>query len=114
MKRTFHVIVILITLSLLGLFIIQSSWLNNLFEIRNAELLNKSYEAASNVTAKLTNNAPASQRLRLPKRGGLTFNPDFYLHILKPPTIDQRFTFQDVHKMVRQEFDAVGLKEIKF
>ena len=114
MKRTFPVIVILITLSLLGLFIIQSSWLNNLFEIRNAELLNKAYEAASNVTAKLTNNAPASQRLRLPKRGGLTFNPDFHLHILKPPTIDQRFTFQDVYGMVQQEFEAVGLREIKF
>lgn len=114
MKRTFPVIVILITLSLLGLFIIQSSWLNNLFEIRNAELLNKAYQASATVTAKLNNTNAASQRLRLPKRGGLTFNPDFHLHLLKPPTIDQRFTFQDINQMMKQEFDAVGLKEIKF
>lgn len=114
MKRTFPIIVILITLSLLGLFIIQSSWLNNLLEIRNAELLNNVDKAGAKVALELNNSGTGSQRLRLPKRGGLTFNPDFHLHLLKPPTIDQRFTFQDIYGMIKREFDAVGLKDIKF
>lgn len=114
MKRTFPVIVILITLSLLGLFIIQSSWLNNLVEVRNAELFNDVNQAGANVAIKLNNSSQGSQRLRIPRRGGLTFNSDFHLHLLKPPTIDQRFTFQDIYGMLKREFDANGLREIKF
>lgn len=114
MKRTFPVIVILITLSLLGLFIIQSSWLNNLVEVRNAEIFDDVNRAGANVAIQLNNSNKGSQRLRIPRRGGLTFNSDFHLHLLKPPTIDQRFTFQDIYGMLKREFDSNGLRELKF
>lgn len=114
MKKTFPVIVILITLSLLGLFIIQSSWLNNLLEIRNTEFKSKVDNVAVRVANQLNGSAKSTQSLRLPKRGGLTFNSDFHLHVLKPPTIDQRFSVQDIHKMIRRELDSEGIKDINF
>lgn len=114
MKKTFPVIVILITLSLLGLFIIQSSWLNNLLEIRNTEFKSKVDNVAVRVANQLNGSAKSTQSLRLPKRGGLTFNSDFHLHVLKPPTIDQRFSVQDIHTMIRRELDSEGIKDINF
>jgi two-component system, OmpR family, phosphate regulon sensor histidine kinase PhoR len=114
MKKTFPVIVILITLSLLGLFIIQSSWLNNLLEIRNTEFKSKVDNVAVRVANQLNGSAKSTQSLRLPKRGGLTFNSDFHLHVLKPPTIDQRFSVQDIHKMIRRELDSEGVRDINF
>lgn len=114
MKKTFPVIVILITLSLLGLFIVQSSWLNNLMEIRNSEFRNKVDNAGFRVANLLNGSAKSTQSLRLPKRGGLTFNSDFHLHVLKPPTIDQRYSMQDVYRMIRTELNGEGLKDINF
>lgn len=114
MKKTFPVIVILITLSLLGLFMIQSSWLNNLLEIRNTEFKNKVDNAAVRVASRLNGSAKSTQSLRLPKRGGLNFNSDFHLHILKPPTIDQRFSVQDVYRIIRSELNMEGIKDINF
>ena len=114
MKKTFPVIVILITLSLLGLFIIQSSWLNNLLEIRNTEFRSKVDNAGTRVALKLNGTAKSTQSLRLPKRGGLSFNSDFHLHVLKPPTIDQRYSVQDIYRMIRAELETESIKNINF
>lgn len=114
MKKTFPVIVILITLSLLGLFIIQSSWLNNLLEIRNTEFRSKVDNAGGRVAIQLNGAAKSTQSLRLPKRGGLTFNSDFHLHVLKPPTIDQRYSVQDIHRLIQAELETEGIRDINF
>lgn len=114
MKKTFPVIVILITLSLLGLFIIQSSWLNNLLEIRNTEFRSKVDNAGTRVALKLNGTTKSTQSLRLPKRGGLSFNSDFHLHVLKPPTIDQRYSVQDIYRMIRAELETESIKNINF
>jgi len=114
MKKTFPVIVILITLSLLGLFIIQSSWLNNLLEIRNTEFRSKVDNAGTRVALKLNGTSKSTQSLRLPKRGGLSFNSDFHLHVLKPPTIDQRYSVQDIYRMIRTELETESIQNINF
>ncbi len=114
MKRTFHAIVILITLSLLGLFVLQTSWLNNLLEIRNLEFYAKVDKAAVQVVENMMQEGRGSKRLRFPKRGGLTFTPDFHLHIQKPPTIDQRFSVKEVLEMYEKAFEEVGLKNFRF
>lgn len=114
MKKTFHVIVILITLSLLGLFALQASWLNNLLEIRNVEFYNKVDRATILVVSNMMEEGQGNKRLRFPRRGGLTFNPDFHLHILKPPTVDQRFSVKEIEELYKRAFDQVGLGSLRF
>lgn len=95
-------------------FIVQSSWLNNLMEIRNAEFKNKVDQVGGKVALELAGSGKGTNSLRLPKRGGLTFNSEFRLHVLKPPTIDQRYSVQDIYKMIRTGLNEQALKEINF
>jgi two-component system phosphate regulon sensor histidine kinase PhoR len=114
MKRTFPAIIILISLSLLGLILLQTSWLKNLLEVTESQLNNKVEEACGSVATELSRNVYNGQLLKLPRRGGLTFNSDFHLHLLKPPTIEEKFTPQEVHAKLKAAFESKGLKDLKF
>jgi two-component system phosphate regulon sensor histidine kinase PhoR len=54
MKKTLPIIVVLITLSLLGLIALQASWLKNLLEVRQSQLLNKVKDATTLVANDLS------------------------------------------------------------
>ena len=114
MKRTFPVIVILISLSLFGLILMQISWLQNLVEVTRNQFENNYNEAGTQVARELSKRVYTGQMLRLPRRGGLTFSSDFHLHVLKPPTVEEKFSLQEIHTKIRNAFDRTNLKEIKF
>ncbi len=113
MKRTFPSIIILISLSLLGLIFLQKSWLDNLLELTEAQLNNKVEEAIRDVGFDLGKSVYNGQ-LRLPRRGGLTFSSEFHLHLIKPPTVDEKFSLQEVHAKLKAAFESKGLKDLKF
>jgi two-component system phosphate regulon sensor histidine kinase PhoR len=50
----------------------------------------------------------------LPRRGGLTFNSEFHLHVLNPPTVAEKFTTQEIHSKIRSAFEEKGLKNVNF
>lgn len=83
-------------------------------EIRNTEFRSKVDNAGFRVANQLNGSVKSKQTLRLPKRGGLSFNSDFHLHVLKPPTIDQRYSVQDIFRMIRAELNAENIKDINF
>lgn len=114
MKRTFPAIVILISLSLLGLILLQTSWLRNLLEVTESQLHHKVEDACVSVVKDLSKNTYNGNLLRLPRRGGLTFSSDFHLHLLKPPTVEEKFTPQEVQAKLRQAFNDNDLKGVKF
>ena len=113
MKRTFPAIIILISLSLLGLILLQTSWLKNLLELTESQLNTKVEFAMGDVGSDLSKSVYNGQ-LRLPRRGGLTFNSDFHLHLLKPPTIDEKFSPQEVYNKLKAAFENQGLRNLKF
>lgn len=113
MKRTFPAIIILISLSLFGLIVLQVSWLNNLLEVTETQLYNKLEEAGANVAVDLGKSVYTGQLLRLPRRGGL-FNSEFHLHSMKPPTVDEKFTIQEVQIKIRSAIQRVNLKDVNF
>ncbi len=113
MKRTFPVIIILISLSLFGLIVLQASWLNNLLEVTETQLYNKLEQALANVAEDLGKNVYTGKILRLPRRGGL-FNSEFHLHSLKVPTVEEKFTPQEVEIKIRKAIELVNLKDVKF
>jgi two-component system phosphate regulon sensor histidine kinase PhoR len=113
MKRTFPSIIILISLSLLGLIFLQKSWLDNLLELTESQLNTKVEDAIRDVGVDLGKSVYNGQ-LRLPRRGGLTFSSEFHLHVIKPPTVDEKFSQQEVHSKLKTAFEGKGLKDLKF
>lgn len=113
MKRTFPAITILISLSLLGLILLQKSWLDNLLEVTETQLASKQGTAVYDVGIELAKNTYTS-RFRLPRRGSLSLNSDFYLRILKPPTVEEKFSLQEVEQKIQSAFESKGLKNLKF
>lgn len=114
MKRTFPVIVILISLSLFGLILLQVSWLKNLLQVTNTQLENNLFVAGVNVTNDLSKSVYTGQVFRLPRRGGLSFGSDFHLHVLKPPTVEEKFSPQEIQQKLKSNFTRLNLKNLKF
>lgn len=118
MKKTFPAIIILITLSLLGLIWLQASWFKTLLELREAQLYSRLNEAGTTVANDLSkavySGGGAGQSLRTPRRGGLRLGPDFHLYVLKPPTIEDKFTTQEIYAKLRHAFDIEEIKGLKF
>jgi len=113
MKRTFPIIIILISLSLLGLLLLQGSWLKNLLEVREGQLYNKLNKDGYTVAHELYKSVNSGNGLHS-RKSGLGFNSGFHLHILKPPTIDEKFTVAEVAAKLQKAFSNKEWKDLKF
>lgn len=113
MKRTFPVIIVLISLSLLGLLLLQGSWLKNLLEVREVQLYNKISSEGYRVAEDLYKSVYGGQIMR-PRQGGIGFNSGFHLQLLKPPTIDEKFSAQDVRAKLEKVFVTKEWRNLKF
>ena len=113
MKRTLPLIVILITLSLLGLIWLQASWLENILEVGEVQLFHKVSDAGTNVAndlSKSVHNLPSLNNTRKP---GFRFGFDLS-KLTKPPSIEDRFSQQDIYKKLENSFENEGLKKLSF
>ncbi len=114
MKKTLPVIVILITLSLFGLIALQVSWLKNLLEVRQSHLLTKVQTITTQVAADLSRSVYTAPTIRLPRKAPKIAN-DFNLKLLlRPPSIEDKFTPQEIFAKLRTAFDEANLKQMKF
>ncbi len=113
MKRTFPVIIVLISLSLLGLLLLQGSWLKNLLEVREVQLYNKISSEGYKVAEDLYKSVYGAQIMR-PRQGGIGYNSGFHLHLLKPPTIDEKFSPQDVRAKLEKVFVTKEWRNLEF
>ena len=115
MKRILPVIVALITLSLLGIILVQLSWFKNMVKLRQDQLLEKVQTAATEVADDLSRKASSSPGLRLSRKPLLRLTPDdFDLNLVQPPTISQYYTPFEVQEKLHIAFEKRGLKDIKF
>ncbi|MDE3235718.1 MAG: HAMP domain-containing histidine kinase, partial [Bacteroidota bacterium] len=108
-------IVVLISLSLLGLILLQTSWLNNLLEVRKVQLYGRVQTAASKVAVDFSRvvHSGGSSGTRLPQRKGFKFGIDLS-RFLRPLSIEDRFSQRDVYNKLRTAFDEVDLKNLQF
>lgn len=114
MKRTFPIIVILISLSLFGLFLLQVSWFNNLMEVTKTQLSEKINNVGAGVANDIGRTTRAAQPLRLNRRGGLLLGSELQIRLFKQPTVEERFTMEEVRDKISKEFDRVQLGNLKF
>lgn len=114
MKRTFPIIVILISLSLFGLFLLQASWFDNLMEVTKTQLSEKINNVGAGVANDIGKTTRAAQPLRLNRRGGLLLGSELQIRMFKQPTVEERFTMEEVRDKIAKEFERVQLGNLKF
>lgn len=105
MKRIVPLIVLLIGLSLVGIIGIQVSWINNMILLRQEQLKHSVEEA----TIWVGNDLVARKSSSLGTRP--FWEDDFLSRILRPPTIGQQVTIEEVDKKFRQAFRRYHLPD---
>jgi two-component system phosphate regulon sensor histidine kinase PhoR len=114
MKKVFPIIVLLVSLSLLGLIIFQASWLRNLLEVRQAQLLDKVETAGMSVVRNISTQAGTSSPFaKVPRKPGLKLSSDDFTGS-RLLTISQRFSVNEVAERLQKAFIAQGLKDVHF
>jgi two-component system phosphate regulon sensor histidine kinase PhoR len=116
MKKILPVIIVLISLSLLGLVLLQASWLSNLLEVRRGQILNKVSNEAGLVAQELSKSVYNGNALRLVPR-----RPSFHLgatglglKLIKPLMVEDRFSEKEIYDKLRNQFNSKELKELNF
>lgn len=113
MKKIFTIITILISLSLVGIILIQVSWIRNMVLLREEQIKHNVEDATKMVGEDLAirkgnySSATGLNRFNTPA-DGLT------LDMFKPPTIGQRFTVADIQEKIKRAFYVNNLKDVKF
>ena len=117
LRKIFPVIIVLISLSLIGTIYVQYSWLRTMLVDKHEEFKYKLIRGINEVGMVL-----------MEQKGGLSpslknyrARPDFSwpseqfkMELMKPPTIAQKFTEQEVAEKLHKAFHAQGLNDVKF
>lgn len=111
MKKIFTVIIALITVSLIGIILIQLSWLRNMILLEQERIKEKIDRAVNLVGEEL---AQYKGSYPLNNRTGPIFQDEFSTDFLKPVTIGKRFSAAELEEKIRTSFHTVGLDKVKF
>jgi two-component system, OmpR family, phosphate regulon sensor histidine kinase PhoR len=110
-KRIFPLILVLITLSLLGIIYIQLSWLNNMVLLRKDQIDQKVQDITKRVGEELAQYKGVSAASGL--KGFNDLN-DFSLDYPKSYNVSQRFTTQELYEKIQATFVSQELPNIPF
>lgn len=113
MKKIFPLIIVLIFLSVVGIVILQISWVRNLLRVQEVNMLYKAQIASLEVANELSRQVGSSQGLRLNRINRL-MPPNMSINTRKPPTISQRYTDREIQQMLLKAFANQGLHDLKF
>jgi two-component system phosphate regulon sensor histidine kinase PhoR len=116
LRKIFPVIIVLISLSLIGTIYVQYSWLRTMLVDKHEEFKYKLIRGINEVGMVLM-----EQKGSLPSLKNYRTRPDFswpseqfQRELMKPPTIAQKFTEQEVAEKLHKAFQAQNLKDVKF
>jgi two-component system phosphate regulon sensor histidine kinase PhoR len=113
MKRTFTIIIILITLSLIGIIMIQVSWIKNMLVIKKEQVRDHVSMAMFEVVEGLVEEKSKFPSLVSPKIMS-EWPKDQLLNLMRAPTVAQRYTVIGIQDKLRKAFEKHGLKDTHF
>jgi two-component system phosphate regulon sensor histidine kinase PhoR len=116
LKKNFPIIFVLITLSLIGMIYIQVNWILTMAENKEEELHHKVVDVMGDVGQQLVEQrsiAPNVKTFKL-KPGIWRPSDQFMMELMRPPTIAEKFTKEDISERLRKAFNFRGLKDTKF
>ena len=117
MKKSFPIIFVLITLSLIGIIYVQINWILAMVENKQELLKHKLADVMADVGQQLVEERESSsshKALRL--KPGFAWRPSdqFMMELMKPPTLAQIFTMEDINDKLKKAFNYRGLKDTRF
>jgi len=110
-KRIFPIIIALITLSLIGIIVIQISWLKNMLLLREDQVYQKVNDVTTVVGEELAQHKGTASG---PNKLIPPFGNDFSFEISRPYAIGQRFTSQELAQKISTAFANQDMKNIPF
>ncbi|HLK29741.1 MAG TPA: HAMP domain-containing sensor histidine kinase [Puia sp.] len=118
MKKVFPIIIVLITLSLIGIIYIQVNWVLTMVENKQEDFIHKvTYGVMTDVGQELMQQKSYSPNLNsLRFRPGSTWRPSdqFMMELMKTPTIAQIFTQSQIEEKLQKAFNKYGLGQTKY
>ena len=113
MKKLFTIITILITLSLIGIIILQVSWIKNTLLIKEEQTKENLVTSMYDLTEELKEEKSKFPSIVSPKM--VTEWPkDQLLNLFRAPTVAQRYTSFKMQDRLRKSFERHGLRNTKF
>ena len=117
LKKIFPVIVLLITLSLVGIIYIQINWIMTMVENKREELNHHMTDAVANVAHSMVldrQSSPVFKMLRL--KPGTNWRPTdpLTMEMMRTPPITMNFTVEEINNRLRKAFNNVGLNKAHF
>jgi len=117
LKKIFPIIIILITLSLIGIIYIQVNWIVTMVDSRRTLLKQRLILTMNDVGHQLVEQRGSTANLQtLRLRPGTSWRPSdqFMRELMRPPTIAEKFTVDEVNEKLRKSLNVHGLKDTKF
>ncbi|ULQ52622.1 sensor histidine kinase [Flavihumibacter fluvii] len=116
MKRIFPLIILLVSLSLIGIILIQVSWFRSMLLVREDQIRENVVKAMQMTGEELMEQKgtlPSLKNRRL--RPNLDWPSDQVMReLMKPSTIAEKFTTFEVQEKLRKNFNIRGLKDTPF
>jgi two-component system, OmpR family, phosphate regulon sensor histidine kinase PhoR len=113
-KRIFTLITILVSISLVGIILLQLSWLSNMVLLRQEQIKEKINAAVEMVGSELVQYKGNFSGLNRSSASGKIFSDDFSGDFLHPQTIGKRFTVQELHDKIKSAFVINDLEQMRF
>ena len=113
MKRTFTIITVLITISLLGIIFIQLSWLKNMILLKEEQIKDKVQKAVIIVGEELAIIKGSYLNNKITSSNTI-FPDDFAMELLRPVTIGKRFTASELKEKIKKAFNSLELDKVNF
>lgn len=83
-------------------------------EVTRTQLIEKINMVGFNVANDIGKSTRSSQPLRLNRRGGLLLGSELQIKLFRQPTVEERFTMEEVRDKISKEFQRVKLNNLKF
>jgi len=112
-KKIFPVIIVLISLSLVGIIIIQLLWIKNMVLLRQEQVKHNVEDATKDVAEELARHK-ASYSGAIGKLFPGLHTEDATIDVFKPVTVGQRFNTAEIEQKIHKAFLKNDLKNIKF
>ena len=113
MKRTFTIITLLITISLIGIIFIQISWLKNMILLKEEQIKGKVERAVMSIGEELAQYKGNYLSNKIGSSNTI-FQDEFTMEFLRPITIGKRFTATELQDKIRKAFNSQELDKVEF
>ncbi len=115
MKRVFPIIIVLISLSLIGIILIQINWFKNQLLIQQERFIDRVDKAGLDVAEDLSKHVMSGGMKFGARRPGFQLLPnDLSFSISRMPTISDRYTISDIQSKLVKAFNKEGLENLRF